>query len=273
MDLLLAQPSAMTAKISVVEADEEDHILEDVRTESESELELASWGLVRTGVSTRANAGRGQTIYIQDTGIRNSHSDFGGRSSPAIDLTSGRLVVCSPGSNSCAHDRQGHGTHCAGTAAGATYGVASEATIKAMKTLSDQGSGSRSWQFAAIDWVTANGVKPSVISMSLGGSGADAGYTRSIGAASNAGITVVVAAGNSNGDACNFSPAFTPLAITVGSTDSRNRRSSFSNYGTCVQIWAPGSSIMSAGISSDTSSSTKSGKPWMCRSWCLSGIR
>merc|ERR1711920_1166213 len=78
----------------------------------------------------------------------------------------------------------------AGTAAGATYGVASEATVKAVKTLSDQGSGARSWQFAAIDWVTANGVKPSVISMSLGGSGADAGYTTSIGAASNAGITV-----------------------------------------------------------------------------------
>merc|ERR1719464_2582746 len=230
----------------------------------QSETELASWGLDRVRVSTRPNSGRGVTIYIQDTGIRSSHSDFGGRSSPAIDLTSGTLVECSSGSTTCAGDRQSHGTHCAGTAAGAIYGVASEATLKAVKTLSDQGSGSRSWQFAAIDWVTANGVKPSVISMSLGGSGADAGYTTSIGAASNAGITVVVAAGNSNSDACNFSPAFTPLAITVGSTDSLQRRSSFSNYGTCVQIWAPGSSIVSAGISSDTSSSTKSGTSMAC---------
>merc|ERR1719145_75544 len=230
----------------------------------ESETELASWGLDRVRVSTRSSTGRGQTIYVQDTGIRSSHSDFGGRASPAIDLTSGSVVVCSSGSTDCAQDRQGHGTHCAGTAAGATYGVASEATLKAVKTLSDQGSGARSWQFAAIDWVTTSGVKPSVISMSLGGSGADQGYTTSIGAASNAGITVVVAAGNSNSDACNFSPAFTPLAITVGSTDSLQRRSSFSNYGTCVQIWAPGSSVLSAGISSDTSSSTKSGTSMAC---------
>merc|ERR1719293_382752 len=230
----------------------------------ESETELASWGLDRVRVSTRSSTGRGQTIYVQDTGIRSSHSDFGGRASSAIDVTSGSVVVCSSGSTDCAQDRQGHGTHCAGTAAGATYGVASEATLKAVKTLSDQGSGARSWQFAAIDWVTANGVKPSVISMSLGGSGADAGYTTSIGAAANAGITVVVAAGNSNSDACNFSPAFTPLAITVGSTDSLQRRSSFSNYGTCVQIWAPGSNIVSADIASDTSSSTKSGTSMAC---------
>merc|ERR1719422_1218576 len=100
--------------------------------------------------------------------------------------------------------------------------------------------------------------------MSLGGSGSDPGYTTSIGAASNAGQWHVVAAGNSNSDACNFSPAFTPLAITVGSTTAQQTRSSFSNYGTCVQIWAPGSGILSAGISSDTSSSTKSGTSMAC---------
>merc|ERR1719422_1336113 len=260
MDALMAQPSAMTAKVSLVEPDEEEHMIEDIQ----SETALASWGLERVGVPTRPNAGRGQTIYIQDTGIRSSHSDFGGRSSPAIDLTSGSVEVCSSGSSDCAGDRQSHGTHCAGTAAGATYGVASEATLKAVKTLSDQGSGARSWQFAGIDWVTASGIKPSVISMSLGGSGSDPGYTTSIGAASNAGITVVVAAGNSNSDACNFSPAFTPLAITVGSTTDQQSRSSFSNYGTCVQIWAPGSSIVSAGISSDTASATKSGTSMAC---------
>jgi len=260
LNALMAQPSAMTAKVSVVEPDEEDHMIEDM----ESETQLASWGLDRVRAETRSNSGMGQTIYVQDTGIRSSHSDFGGRASPAIDLTSGSVEVCSSSSTTCAADRQGHGSHCAGTAAGATYGVASQATLKAVKTLSDQGSGARSWQFAAIDWVTANGVKPSVISMSLGGSGADAGYTTSIGAASNAGITVVVAAGNSNSDACNFSPAFTPAAITVGSTDSLTRRSSFSNYGSCVQIWAPGSSITSVGISSDTSSATLSGTSMAC---------
>merc|ERR1719210_3166537 len=258
----MAQPSALTAKISLVEADKEVHILEDVRPETEPKL--ASWGLTRVSVSTRSNAGRGQTIYVQDTGVRSSHSDFGGRSAPAIDLTSDTLVVCSSGSTTCGNDVHGHGTHCAGTAAGQTYGVASEATIRSMKTLSDQGPGSLSWQIAAIDWVTASGTKPSVISMSLGGSGVSEGYTTAIGAASNAGITVVVAAGNENSDACNFSPAFSPLAITVGSYDYARKRSDFSNYGTCVQMWAPGSDIVSAGVSSDTSNAWMSGTSMAC---------
>merc|ERR1719330_234779 len=126
-------------------------------------------------------------------------------------------------------------------------------------TSSDQGSGARSWQYTAIDWVTVNGVRPAVLSMSLGGRGADPGYTTVIDAATEAGVVVVVAAGNSNSDACNFSPAFTPNAITVGSTTSTDSRSSFSNYGTCVQIWAPGSSVVSASASSDTGTRSLSG--------------
>merc|ERR1719412_1487311 len=230
----------------------------------ETKSELASWGQTRLGVSTRSNAGRGQTIYVQDTGVRSSHSDFGGRAAPAIDLTSDELVVCSSGSTTCANDVHGHGTHCAGTAAGQTYGVASQATIRGMKTLSDQGPGSLSWQFAAIDWVTTSGTKPSVISMSLGGSGVSEGYTTVIGAASNAGVTVVVAGGNSNSDACNFSPAFIPSAITVGSTTSADRRSYFSNYGSCTNIWAPGSDVKSAGFFSDSDTDRKSGTSMAC---------
>merc|ERR1719245_2396097 len=109
-----------------------------------------------------------------------------------------------------------------------------------------------------------NGDRPTVLSMSLGGSGSDPGYTEVIDAAVNSGVVVVVAAGNSNSDACNFSPAFAANAITVGSTTSTDSRSSFSNFGTCVNIWAPGSSVLSAGISSDTSSSTKSGTSMAC---------
>merc|ERR1712038_1192916 len=142
---------------------------------------------------------------------------------------------------------------------GETYGVATEAAVRAVKTMDDRGSGARSWQYTAIDWVTVNGVRPAIISMSLGGSGADPGYTTVIDAAVENGVTVVVAGGNSNRDACNFSPAFAANAITVGSTTSTDARSSFSNYGTCTNIWAPGSSVLSAGISSDSSSSTKSG--------------
>merc|ERR1719499_73115 len=223
----------------------------------------ASWGLTRVGTSSRGRTGSGVNIYVQDTGIRYSHQDFGGRAVPAIDLTTGGLKECGS-DTSCALDRQGHGTHCAGTAGGTTFGVASTASLHAVKTLSDRGSGARSWQMAAIDWVTANGARPAVISMSLGGRGADPAYTASIGAATNAGVVVVVAAGNSNSDSCNFSPAFAASAITVGSSTSLDARSSFSNFGACTNIWAPGSDILSAGVGCDTCTAKLSGTSMAC---------
>merc|ERR1719471_1259846 len=228
-------------------------------------VQAATWGLNRIGAddSDRNGGGAGVTIYVQDTGVRVTHQEFGNRASSALDVTSGDAVECN-GDLNCAADRQGHGTHCAGTAGGRTYGVAAAASVRAVKTLSDQGSGARSWQYTAIDWVTVSGARPAVISMSLGGSGADPGYTTVIDAAVENGVTVVVAAGNSNSDACNFSPAFAANAITVGSTTSTDARSSFSNYGTCVQIWAPGSSVVSASVSSDTGSSTLSGTSMAC---------
>jgi len=229
----------------------------------EADMEASTWGLNRIGADNRGRTGSGTTIYVQDTGVRVSHQEFQGRAASALDVTSGSAVECN-GDVNCAADRQSHGTHCAGTTAGITYGVASDAQVRAVKTLSDQGSGARSWQYTAIDWVTVNGARPAVISMSLGGSGADPGYTTVIDAAVNNGVVVVVAAGNSNSDACNFSPAFADNAITVGSTTSTDARSSFSNYGRCVNIWAPGSSVLSAGITSDSSSSTKSGTSMAC---------
>ena len=235
----------------------------DETTDSFLQRRATTWGLNRIGADSRRFTGAGVTIYVQDTGIRVTHQEFGGRASTALDLTSGSAVECN-GDLSCAGDRQGHGTHCAGTAAGQTFGVASEATVKAVKTLSDQGSGSRSWQYTAIDWVTVSGERPAVISMSLGGSGADQGYATVIDAAVASGVVVVVAAGNSNSDACNFSPAFASNAITVGSTTSTDARSSFSNYGSCVEIWAPGSSVLSASSSSNTGSRSLSGTSMAC---------
>ena len=235
----------------------------DETTDSFLQRRAATWGLNRISADSRRFTGAGVTIYVQDTGIRVTHQEFGGRASTALDLTSGSAVECN-GDLSCAGDRQGHGTHCAGTAAGQTFGVASEATVKAVKTLSDQGSGSRSWQYTAIDWVTVSGERPAVISMSLGGSGADQGYATVIDAAVASGVVVVVAAGNSNSDACNFSPAFASNAITVGSTTSTDARSSFSNYGSCVEIWAPGSSVLSASSSSNTGSRSLSGTSMAC---------
>merc|ERR1719433_2580804 len=144
------------------------------------------------------------------------------------------------------------------------YGVAPSATVKAVKVLSDQGSGQWSWSYYALDWLATNTARPAVASMSLGGSGNQQAMADAIDAAVNSGVTVVVAGGNSNSDACNFSPAFVPSAITVGSTDSLQRRSSFSNYGLCTNIWAPGSSILSAGVSSDTATATYSGTSMAC---------
>merc|ERR1719251_390715 len=157
---------------------------------------------------------------------------------------------------SCAVDRDGHGTHCAGSAAGATFGVAPSAAVRSIKVLGDNGSGSWSWSYYALDWLATSPTRPAVASMSLGGSGTQQAMRDAVDAAVNAGVTVVVAGGNSNSDACNFSPAFVPSAITVGSTTSRDRRSSFSNYGSCTNIWAPGSDVLSAGHTCDTCTAT-----------------
>merc|ERR1712038_1045619 len=203
------------------------------------------------------------TIFVLDTGVRTTHSDFGGRAAAGADVSSGSLVPCNGNAN-CASDRQGHGTHCAGTAGGTRYGVAPGAQVRSVKVLSDQGSGSWSWSYEALDWLATGSVRPAIASMSLGGGGVISGMRDAVNAAVNAGVTVVVAAGNDNSDACGFSPAFVPNAITVGSTTSTDSRSSFSNYGSCTNIWAPGSSVLSAGHRSDTASATFSGTSMAC---------
>merc|ERR1719346_169019 len=201
--------------------------------------------------------GSSATVFVLDTGVRSTHTDFGGRASSGADVTSGSLVECN-GDLGCAADRQGHGTHCAGTAAGTVYGVATSAQVQSVKVLSDQGSGSWSWSYEALDWLATSSVRPAVASMSLGGTGVVAGMKDAVDAVS-AGVTVVVAAGNSNADACGFSPAYVPNAVTVGSTDSTDSRSYFSCYGRCVDIWAPGSSVVSLSSSSNTGLRTLSG--------------
>merc|ERR1719471_2268003 len=143
-------------------------------------------------------------------------------------------------------------------------GVAPGASVRSIKVLSDQGSGSWSWSYYALDWLAVHPTRPAVASMSLGGSGNQQAMVDAVDAAVNGGVTVVVAGGNENTDACSKSPAFVPSAITVGSTTSTDARSSFSNYGSCTNIWAPGSSIRSASSSSDTGSRTLSGTSMAC---------
>ncbi|MFZ5843446.1 MAG: S8 family serine peptidase [Pseudomonadota bacterium] len=216
----------------------------------------ATWGLDRIDQTslplnnsyTYGNSS-GVHAYIIDTGIRSSHSQFSGRMGNGYDA-----IGDGQGTNDC----QGHGTHVAGTVGGTTHGVAKSVTLHAVRVLDCQGSGSNSGVIAGMDWVRANHVKPAVANMSLGG-GASSAVDTAVANLTNAGVTVVVAAGNDSSNACNYSPARAASAITVGSTTSSDGMSSFSNYGSCVDIFAPGSSIVSAGISSNTATATLSG--------------
>jgi serine protease len=187
--------------------------------------------------------------YIIDTGVLLAHSQFSGRMGNGFD------AVTSGGN---ANDCNGHGTHVAGTVGGSTYGVAKGVTIHPVRVLGCNGSGTNSGVISGMDWVANNHVKPAVANMSLGG-GASQATDDAVQRMVNAGVTVVVAAGNDNGDACTKSPARAPNAITVGSTTSSDARSSFSNFGTCVDIFGPGSSITSAWYTSTTATNTISG--------------
>jgi hypothetical protein len=187
--------------------------------------------------------------YIVDTGVRLTHSQFTGRMGNGFD------AITAGGTGADCH---GHGTHVAGTVGGTTHGIAKGVTIHPVRVLDCQGSGTDAQVIAGIDWVVQNHVKPAVANMSLGGDASqplDDAVTNAI----NAGIVFAIAAGNDSSSACNYSPARTPSAITVGSTTSSDARSSFSNYGTCLDIFAPGSSITSASNSSDTGTTSMSG--------------
>ncbi|MFI1193971.1 S8 family peptidase [Micromonospora sp. NPDC020750] len=217
------------------------------------------WGLDRidqtnlplNSAYSYTSTGSGVTAYIVDTGIRTTHTNFGGRAVDGYDAVDNALPAA---------DCNGHGTHVAGTVGGSTYGVAKSVRLVAVRVLDCAGSGTTAGVIAGVNWVTSNhqAGQPAVANMSLGG-GLNSSLNTAVANSIADGVTYAVAAGNSNANACNYSPASVASAITVGATQSNDARASYSNYGTCVDIFAPGTSVLSAWYTSNTATNTISG--------------
>lgn len=202
--------------------------------------------------------GQGVHVYVIDTGINPNHSDFSGRVGTSRNFVA-PLLFGSADPNDW-DDCNGHGTHVSGSAAGSTYGVAKKATIHAVRVLDCQGSGSGSAILAGVDWVAGNHQSPAVANLSLGTlTGRSTEQETAVRNLVNANVAVAVAGGNDNKDACTTSPAAEPTVLTVGATERTDVRASYSNYGTCLDLFAPGTDIVSASYNNNTGTATMSG--------------
>jgi len=231
----------------------------DARVTASDTQQSAPWGLDRidqralplSGTYTPASSGAGVSAYVIDSGVLSAHAEFGGRVASGWTAMSDGL-----GTGDC----NGHGTHVAGTIAGKTYGVAKAATVIPVRVLDCNGSGFNSDVIAGLEWVASNhqAGTPAVANLSLG-SIASAMVDAAVQGVINDGVTAVVAAGNSSADACNSSPARVAGALTVAASDSADKQATFSNYGSCVDLYAPGVGIKSASPASTTATALMSG--------------
>jgi subtilisin family serine protease len=245
--------------VAFVEPDAVVHVTDDdVSADRAVTQRNPDWGLDRVdqrrpplnNIYTYASTGNGVTAYLIDTGIHASHQDFGGRARGGFSV-----IDDGHGTDDC----DGHGTHVAGIVGGSTYGVAKSARLVGVRVLDCDGFGTISGVIAGIDWVTADHSGPAVVNMSLGASASRA-LDQAVRQSINSGLTYAVAAGNSNGDACNESPSRVPNAITVGATTNADSRDTdYSNFGRCVDLFAPGTNITSDWNTSDSATNTISG--------------
>jgi subtilisin family serine protease len=246
-----AKRLAADPAVAAVEQNQRVHLTDTTQSS-------APWGLDRidqaalplSGTYTYPDsAGTGVTVYVIDTGVRITHTQISGRAAYGYDAVDG---------DTTASDGNGHGTHVATTIAGSTYGVAKKANIVAVRVLDNSGSGTTAGVIAGIDWVTSNHTTPAVANMSLGGS-ASTSLDTAVANSISSGVTYAVAAGNSAANASSYSPARVSTAITVGATTSTDAKASYSNYGSILDIFAPGSSILAGYNTSDTATATLSG--------------
>ena len=246
------------AAIALSKNERVSFVEQDGYTSVEATQSGATWGLDRidqrslpldTNYSYNTDASN-VNAYIIDSGIRASHVEFGGRASADFDAV---------GDGQNGYDCHGHGTHVAGTVGASTWGVAKNVRIRAVRVLPCSGSGTISDLVEGIDWVRANHIKPAVANISISASGVSNATDTAIQSAVNAGVTMVVAAGNNNLDACNYSPARASNAITVGATYMDDQKAGYSNWGSCVDVWAPGSGITSVSNANDFDSRGMSG--------------
>lgn len=231
-------------------------------------LDCDPWGLDRLDkrmdcrFNSKGWSGKGSHVYVVDTGIASGHQEFLGRLGEGVNYVTIDNFVTNRTSGFDWEDCDGHGTHVAGTVGGVKYGVAKEVELHGVRVLSCSGSGLTSWIVKGMEWclkhAQANGIKHGIVSMSLGG-GESPSMKRAVRHLVDNGMIVVVAAGNEDTDACTGSPANAELAITVGATTKLDRRAGYSNYGDCLDIFAPGSNIKSAWIGGDRETSTISG--------------
>lgn len=259
--------SALKGYVVTMSAKQAETLSEDEQVswvEQDSEVrvsqtqESAPWNLDRVDQRTLpldaqynyTGIGEGAHVYIVDTGIRVTHQEFGGRASVAYDG-----VFDGQNGNDC----NGHGTHVAGTAVGFTYGIAKGARVYAVRVLNCSGTGFISTVVGGVDWITANRIDPAVANISLTAEGFSPTLESAIDSSVAQGVVYTVSAGNNAADACFYTPARTPAAITTGASWQEDGRAAFSNYGSCLDLFAPGNTVVSAHIANDTALSTRTG--------------